>query len=80
MICSSCGIEYHMPNHYCTKREQDHKTFYCPNGHAQHFPTDTEADVLRRSLQRTQTELTQEITAREKAERAVTRLKRQVKQ
>lgn len=77
--CSVCGIEYHIPAHYCAKRQQDHKSFFCPNGHPQHFPQDSEADVLRRRLQRTEADLVAEKTTREKAERAAKRLKRQVK-
>lgn len=79
IVCTVCGIEYHIPTHYCTKRQEDHKNLYCPNGHSQYFPADCAADVLRRDLQRTQAALHEAEAAREKAEGAVARLKRQAK-
>ena len=48
--CSECGINYGLSGHYERKRTEDHKTFYCPNGHNQHFPAESEAEKLRRQL------------------------------
>lgn len=32
------------------RRREDHENFFCPNGHPQHFPAETEAEKLRRAL------------------------------
>lgn len=50
ITCSQCGIGFGLPSHFETKRLEDHATFYCPNGHGQHFPQESEAEALRRRL------------------------------
>lgn len=50
-VCCSCGIEFSAPAHYFSKRRQDGKTFYCPNGHKLHFG-ESETDKLRRERDR----------------------------
>ncbi len=37
IVCCKCGIEFHVPDHWDNKRREDHKTFYCPNGHPQGY-------------------------------------------
>jgi len=37
-VCSECGVVYALPCHFRETRLEDHATFYCPNGHRQHFP------------------------------------------
>lgn len=46
----SCGISHAMPSIYVNERRADHKSFYCPNGHAQHFPSQTQEEQLRKCL------------------------------
>lgn len=48
--CSQCGIKYGLPLEFRAARMNDHKTFTCPNGHAQHYPQETEADALRKQV------------------------------
>lgn len=36
----------------------DHKTFYCPRGDAQHYPQETEAEKLRKKLHASELEAT----------------------
>lgn len=59
--CSHCGVQYCLTNDYIRNRRQDHATFYCPNGHGQHYPapkvqtdekgiSDQEREDLRRRL------------------------------
>jgi hypothetical protein len=50
--CSECGINYAVPSNYRRSRRDDHRTFYCPNGHAQHMPAKSEAEKLRDELVR----------------------------
>jgi hypothetical protein len=46
--CADCGIAYLVPDRWKQARRDDHKTFWCPNGHTQYFPGETEAEKLRR--------------------------------
>ena len=37
MVCGTCGIEYCMPEILHRERLNDHKLFYCPNGHGRYY-------------------------------------------
>jgi hypothetical protein len=81
--CSVCGITVGLPKHFRQTRRQDHAAFYCPNGHAQHFPAETEAEKLRKELdrERQKTAMAQqsarmEREQREKVERKLKRVDR----
>lgn len=50
--CSACGVTIGLPARYRQQRREDHQTFYCPNGHGQYFPQETEAEKLRAELER----------------------------
>lgn len=38
VICCTCGIEFGLPEVYANARYNDHKAFYCPNGHGLSWP------------------------------------------
>ena len=92
VACYKCGIEFALPTSFVKKRREDHADFYCPNGHAQHFVSKTEAELLREQLQREQrnhnwtreslTRANREVAQKEAARRsqkaATTRLKKRV--
>lgn len=48
--CSSCAVPMHLPKSYFDARREDHKTFYCVNGHSQWFPHETDEERLRKKL------------------------------
>lgn len=60
--CGECGIEFAVPDNWLTKRKEDKRTFYCPNGHARAF-IESEAERLRRELTR-QKQITEQVEAR----------------
>lgn len=45
--CCECGLVFAFDENYVNRFKKSHKFFYCPNGHAQHFPQKTEEDKLR---------------------------------
>lgn len=45
--CYSCGILFAFPVEWRKNRLNDKATWYCPNGHQQHYTGPTEADTLR---------------------------------
>lgn len=47
LACSDCGIYFSIPKQYEVKRREDHKTFYCPNGHGQYFPQKSDSDRVK---------------------------------
>lgn len=48
--CSVCDIAFAIPIDFRKNRQKDHKTFYCPNDHAQYYPYETEEERLREQL------------------------------
>lgn len=57
ITCCNCGVLFAVPDYWHAKRRADHNTFWCPNGHEQHFAGKSEADVLREQLKQTETRL-----------------------
>ncbi len=47
-----CGIEFCLPRSVYERRLEDHKTFYCPNGHSQHFTRPSPKDQKIATLER----------------------------
>lgn len=57
--CSSCGIQYFLSPKYLDSRQEDHREFYCPNGHSEWYPGVTKEDKLRKKLGKAKTEYEQ---------------------
>jgi hypothetical protein len=86
LCCSECGVPWGVPEGYERNRRDDHKTFWCPNGHAQHFPQESEAERLRKSLhaatlarESAERRAREAAEARESAEKDAKRLKARAK-
>lgn len=62
ITCCECGAIYMLANDFVRQRRRDHHNFYCPNGHPQHWPGESEEERLRRVLHET-------TLAKERAER-----------
>lgn len=37
VTCCECGIIFQVPEEFAENRQEDGRTFYCPNGHAQNY-------------------------------------------
>jgi len=46
--CPNCGIAFAIPENYQQRRRRDHKTFYCPSGHTQYYPQESDIDKAKR--------------------------------
>lgn len=55
--CCKCGLVFAMPSDFMRLRRDDHASFYCPAGHGQHYTGATEAQKLKRDLERKEVEL-----------------------
>lgn len=42
--CPNCGVVFAIPTTLEDRRREDHRTFYCPNGHSMSFQGPTEAE------------------------------------
>jgi hypothetical protein len=50
--CASCNIDFGIGRNFETARREDHATFYCPNGHGNVYKGDSEAEKLRKEVER----------------------------
>lgn len=50
--CITCGISWAVPLPFQQKRKKDHVTYFCPNGHGQHWTGKSEEERLRDELAR----------------------------
>lgn len=58
--CCNCHVPFMMPTRMMDAlRNEPGKTFYCPNGHAQHYTGKSEAQKLKEQLEREQKERAQ---------------------
>jgi uncharacterized protein with PIN domain len=48
--CYSCGVEMAMVTDLAANRKRDHKTFFCPNGHSQFWPGESDVEKLQKQL------------------------------
>lgn len=83
--CCNCGVLFGMTKQHKQERSKDHGWFYCPNGHAQHYTSESDAEKNARLLreeqarhQRTIARENEERAAKEKAERKLKRVGRGV--
>lgn len=55
--CCNCGLPFAMTKDFQRRRINDHKNFYCPSGHSQHYAGETEAKKLSKKLEQKQRQL-----------------------
>jgi hypothetical protein len=46
--CYRCSVIFGLPSEFYRHRVEDHKDWYCPNGHSQQFIGETEAEKYKR--------------------------------
>ena len=57
-ICVACGVVFAVTAHYDRRRQKDHATFHCPNGHKQNYVVKTtkDPDELQTEIDKLKTE------------------------
>lgn len=51
-ICIECGVPFAIPKQLDDRLRQTRESFYCPNGHHQHYVGKTEAEKIREQAER----------------------------
>jgi len=46
--CGKCGVVFGLGERFLKARQEDHQTFWCPNGHGRVFTSETEAEKARK--------------------------------
>lgn len=78
-----CGISFQVPDWWANGKRETHNSFYCPNGHRQHFNSETDAEIFRRErdiakqqLARAEQDTAEARAAARKAELKVKKIKK----
>lgn len=48
--CASCSIDFGIGTDFEARRREDHASFYCPNGHSNHYPGPSAAEKEQKRL------------------------------
>lgn len=83
--CITCGVVIAMVDEFYDRRLHDHRNYFCPSGHSQHFTSESEAEKNARLLreeqarhQRTLQRANEEQAAKDKLARKLKRVGRGV--
>mgnify|MGYP001569343275 CR=1 FL=1 len=57
--CITCGVSFGVPYEFQRWRKAKHEEFFCPNGHRQYYPGETEEERLRKLFLKEQQKNTQ---------------------
>lgn len=68
--CCNCGVEFGMPSEVNRRRHQDGGSFYCPNGHSQHY-TQSEVQKLQKQLDEAKRDAEWQRQLRDKADKSL---------
>lgn len=52
--CAVCGLPFGITQHFERQRRADHANFWCPSGHTNHYPGETDEERLRKKLAQAQ--------------------------
>jgi RNase P subunit RPR2 len=72
ITCCSCGVLFWVGESHYNELKEKHTTFYCPNGHPQHFVAETDAEKFRKLYNEA---LGDKINIRNKLEKEIRNLK-----
>lgn len=59
ICCPTCLCIYAIPELVAAKYEENHKTFYCPQGHSQNYPQLTVYDMSQKEIKSKNYDITQ---------------------
>lgn len=77
--CIACGVYFGVPKQLDYQLRQNHKSFYCPNGHPQSYCGESEAEKLRRELKRKEQEVADQVRAKLQAQSELQAAERKLK-
>jgi hypothetical protein len=50
ITCANCAITFAVPEDFEKRRRNDHAWFYCPSGHTNYYPSESDSEKLRKQL------------------------------
>lgn len=67
---AGCGVAFALNDEFVQRRRSDRKSWYCPNGHSQWFPGETDSDKAQRLAGQLDMERTRRLQAEKAADYA----------
>lgn len=58
--CGDCGVLWAMTDGFLDQRRNDHRTWYCPNGHSWHYPGESDLEKAKRQAKEARDSLARE--------------------
>src|SRR6185369_17199772 len=49
--CGECDVHFALEKAYRKRRMNDHRNFYCPNGHSRYYPGASDKEKLEKEIQ-----------------------------
>lgn len=77
--CADCGVPFALTARLHKEMKNSHRTFFCPHGHHNYYPGETEAEKLRKELKRKEQEVADEVIRRLNTEDAFAKAERKLK-
>jgi hypothetical protein len=78
-VCINCGIPFAIPKNYQERLREKHTNFFCPNGHTQYYPGESDTEKLARQLRERDNQLAQTATAKIQLENQLNEANRKLK-
>jgi len=76
--CCNCCLPFGVTAYFDRRRREDHQTFYCPVGHPNYYPAESDLEKERRKSQMLADQVRMEREQREKLERQLRRVEKGV--
>lgn len=76
--CARCALPFGVTGRFDRQRREDHRSFFCPHGHSNYYPHETEQEKLKRKAEMLADQVRMEREQREKAERQLKRVEKGV--
>ena len=68
--CADCSIDFGIGAEFMRRRREDHQNFYCPNGHANHYPAGTSEAEKEQKRLRAELDAARSLASRESRRRS----------
>ena len=69
--CGECGVAFGMTSLFYDKRREDHRGWWCPNGHQRHYAAESDAERYKRLYEQSERRAGVNYDRAESAERSL---------
>ena len=77
--CCNCHVQFQITAVHQRQLKKSHKEFYCPSGHSQYYPGETQAEKLEKELEYKQNHIMRMHGQNEEQLKTIADLKKELK-